>query len=106
MGCTVKYGASHNIAAIVVRLNSTGFNAGNANWRKLLSTAPASDVIEMNRRNGNKIRNMVVVIAYFYGSYRVPGAIKVTTHGASRKAERRRGEIGGGRWWTGRWLVA
>src|SRR3546814_1390 len=83
MGCTVKYGASHNIAAIVVRLNSTGFNAGNANWRKLLSTAPASDVIEMNSRNGNTIRNMVVVSAYFSGSSSVPGAITVTTHGAS-----------------------
>jgi len=49
-GGTLKQGASHNIAAITMTLCNTGVTAGSANCRKLLSTAPASAVIEMNKR--------------------------------------------------------
>ena len=47
---TSKRGASHSIAAITVRLCSTGVTAGSANLPKLFSTEAASAIIEMKMR--------------------------------------------------------
>ena len=54
-------GASQNIAAIMVRLCSTGVNAGSANRPKLFSTEPASAIIEMNTRYGKVTRSIAAV---------------------------------------------
>ena len=58
---SAKPGASHSIAAITVRLCSTGVTAGNANLPKLFSTEATRAIIEMNSKYGNVIRSMSVM---------------------------------------------
>ena len=83
---SANFGASHSIAAIMVRLCSTGVAAGSANLPKLFSTEATSAIIEMATRYGNVMRSICAISASFSsppGVPTAPGANSSASSGAA-----------------------